>query len=354
MLPLKLSQTDLNTVKVNKKSHTCPSIRTRLLVLWMVHHNFSHSHTALVADCHPNSVTNIIRMYTEDGLGRVMRVPTSTMSHPLSDRFDEIRQKAKQAAIHTLKQGQAWLAEKFDYHACQESVRKLFHRLGLRPLKVNPFPGNYKKLQAWLANQTKWIGHLEELHTKARKGSIDMAFCDAAHFVYGKFCSYQWSDEPLYKPTGSGRQRLNVYGAYDPVTGQVLTNYGEGTIDADYIVAFLEWLRQTHYPDQQRNLHLMMDNARYQHCRYVKEQADRLNIVLEFQPSYSPNLNLIERVWKYIKGLVGRCYYQTKEEFFTAVTDILEATDEPVHQDKFATLLTMKFQTYEESQILGG
>lgn len=353
MLPLNLSQTDIETVKKEKNLHTCPSVRTRLLVLWMLYLGFRHSHVALAADCHVNSVTNIAKMYNDGGLQRILRVPSSTMRHALSDQFEQVRAKLKTATLHTLQQARHWLADNFDYHGSKESTRKLLHRLGFRPLKVNPFPGNRKKLDEWLDSQDRWIEHLEELHDKAHKGRIDIAFCDAAHFVYGKFCSFMWTDEPKYKATGSGRQRLNVYGAYDPVTGRVLTNYGEGTIDADYIVGFMKWLRKHHYPCSRKKLHLMMDNARYQHCRFVKEEAGKLNIELEFQPSYSPNLNLIERVWKYIKGLVGRSYYSTKEEFFGAVTAILEATDETVHQENFTTLLTMKFQTYRKSQILG-
>ena len=201
-------------------------------------------------------------------------------------------------------------------------MRKLLHRLGFRHLKVNPFPGNHKKLAEWLAQQKDWIRHLHTLHKKAKKRKIDIAFCDAAHFVYGKFCTCQWTDEPVYKSTGSGRHRLNVYGAYDPVSKRVLTNYGEGRIDAEYIVGFLKWLREHHYSNKKRKLHLMMDNARYQHCQYVKEEADKLNIKLEFQPSYSPNLNLIERFWKYVKSWVSKIYYDSKETFFQTIIDV--------------------------------
>lgn len=353
MLPLSLSQTDIEIIKVNKNSHTCPSVRTRLLVLWMIHNGFTRTDTALAAGCHINSPTNIVQAYNDGGLEQIMRVPSGTIRHVLIDQLDEVRQQFKESCIHTLKEGRQWLADRFDYEASTESVRKLFHRLDFRRLKVNPFPGNPKKLEEWLAKQEDWIEHLERLHEQALAGKIDMAFCDAAHFVYGKFCSYIWTDEPKFKSTGSGRHRLNVYGAYDPISGQVLTNYGEGNIGAEYIVNYLNWLRENHYTDRTRKLHLMMDNARYQHCQYVKQEAEKLNIKLEFQPSYSPNLNLIERVWKYIKGLVGKCHYQTKEEFFLAVTDILNATGETEHQQKFTTLLTFKFQTYGKSQILG-
>ena len=75
---------------------------------------------------------------------------------------------------------------------------------------------------------------------------------------------------------------------------------------------------------------------------------------MEFQPAYSPNLNLIERAWKYFKKLVGRVYYATKEEFVAAIVMLLENTDEASHQEFFKTLLTMNFQTYKKSEVLGG
>ena len=353
MLPINISQADIATIKVEKKIHTCVDVRKRCQILWMLHHNFSHGDTACAVDCHSNTVTNVVKMYNKGGIDSILRVPGSAAKHPLKDKLEQVAERLRTSAVHTLEEAQQWLSKHYDYQVSTESVRKLLKRLGFRRLKANPFPGNARKLDEWLEEQDKWVEHLYALHAKAKEGEIDMAFCDAMHAVYGKFCTYYWTDQAVYKPTGSGRHRLNVYGAYDPISGRVLTNYGEGKVDADYVVDFLKWLRKHHYPKVKRPLHLMMDNARYQHCAYVREEARKLNIVLEFQPAYSPNLNLIERVWKYIKSLVGRCYYETKMEFFKAITDILETTDNPIHQDNFKTLLTMKFQTYSKSQIHG-
>lgn len=352
MLPINISTADIETIKVQKKMHTCSSVRTRCLILWMRYCGFPPCQTARAADCHVNTVTNVVSMYNQSGIGRILRVPSGTKRHALADRIEQVREQLQGVQIQTLQQARALLADQFGYRVSLESVRRVLKRLGWRRLKVNPFPGNAKKLRDWLVQQKAWIAHLKELHRQAKVGRLDMAFCDAAHFVYGKFGAYRWTDQVSYQPTGSGRHRLNVYGAYDPISKRILTNYGEGRVDANYVVHFLHWLRQHHYPDRSRALHLMMDNARYQHCQYVKQEAQKLNIRLEFQPSYSPNLNLIERFWKYAKKIIGKNYYQTKEAFFQAIVKLLETTDEPVHQTKFETLLTMKFQTYEKSQIL--
>ena len=355
MLPFELSQTDIDTIKIERNSHICSRVRTRLWTLWFLHKGFNRQVAADLAGCTPNSVTNILRTFNLGGLQAIMApMQTKKGRHSLHKKFKKVRRSLIKAGIHTIKQAQAHLDEKFGYKANWESVRELLHRLGLSRRKINPFPGNPKKFKEWRKAQKKWIKHLQTLHKQALAKDIDFVFADAAHFVHGKFGAYLWSDGPRYKSTGSGRYRLNVYGAYDPISNQLLSQYGEGTVDAEYVVDFLKWLRENHYPDLNRPLHFVLDNARYQHCAYVRQEAAKLGIVLEFQPSYSPNLNLIERAWKYFKKLVGRCYYSTKEEFFAAIISILDKTDETQHQECFTTLLTMNFQTYKKSQILGG
>lgn len=354
MLPFELSQTDLDTVKIERKNHSCQRVRTRLWILWLLYKGYSRSDTADLVSCASNTVTSTVAHYNESGLDAIIApMKTKKKRHFLSKQFKKVRRFLLKAGIHTVRQAQAQLAEKFDYHASWESVRRLLHRLGLSCRKINPFPGNPKKFKEWKQAQKKWVKHLKSLYKRAAQREIDFVFADAAHFVHGKFGAYLWSDGPRYKSTGSGRYRLNVYGAYDPISCQLVSQYGEGTVDAEYVVGFLTWLREEHYPDRSRPLHFVLDNARYQHCQYVRQAAEELGIVLEFQPSYSPNLNLIERAWKYFKQLVGRCYYSTKEEFFAAIVEILEKTDDDEHQESFKSLLTMKFQTYSKSQILG-
>ena len=92
-----------------------------------------------------------------------------------------------------------------------------------------------------------------------------------------------------------------------------------------------------------------MDNARYQRCHLVQNLAKELNIELLFLPSYSPNLNLIERLWKFVKKTaLNSRRHANFADFQTAINDRL-ATD---HQRALATLLTHNFQTFENVSIL--
>jgi len=94
----------------------------------------------------------------------------------------------------------------------------------------------------------------------------------------------------LFIKAAAGRNRINVLGAVNAITKEVVTLSNTTYINAETIIAFLKQLKK-HYGELP--LKIVLDNARYQHCKLVEEAAKELNITLLFLPSYSPNLNII-------------------------------------------------------------
>ena len=76
--------------------------------------------------------------------------------------------------------------------------------------------------------------------------------------------------------------------------------------------------------------------------------ALKLDINLVFLPSYSPNLNIIERLWKFIrkKVLYGK-YYEDFESFKNGIASCLNLINQGQYQKELKTLLNLKFQTFE-------
>lgn len=122
---------------------------------------------------------------------------------------------------------------------------------------------------------------------------------DASHFVYGAFLGYLWCAVRRFVPTGSGRQRLNVLGAVAYGTCRMVTVINRGTIGAEQVCQLLRAIKRR----CRKPVTIVLDNASYQRTRKVRELAETLDIELLFLPPYSPNLNLIERVWKLVKQL---------------------------------------------------
>lgn len=354
MLPFQLTEDEFETVKVERKQHSKAKIRTRFDVLYFLHLAYGRGQTARLAGCSVNSVTNYIKLFNQGGLEAIRAWGYTFERHELCGQFKKVRKRLKKACVRSVAHARQILVKKFGYRRSSEAVRQLLHRLGFRRLKVGTFPGKPKNLEVWLDAQRHFRRHLKKLRKRAKNGEIDLGFSDAAHFVYGKFDAYQWSLQTQYAPSGHGRYRINVYGTYNPITQTVCSMYNEGYVDADFMFDYLTWLRKVPYPNRDCPLHLVMDNARYQHCSYIKQTAEKLNIVLEFLPAYSPNLNLIERLWKYLKGELAHHYCATKKEFEERVVALLKELPSKKHRKKLKKLLTFKFQQYKKSQILSG
>lgn len=354
MLSFSLSSADAVFVNVGRKNEKSPLIRSRLEVLYALHCGYSRTEAAQIGGCHINSVTNYIKMYHTGGLDLVRTLNYVGMSHPLKGQFDEVEQAIESGNCSTVSDVQHILKQSFSYDRSIETVRQLLYRLGFKRRKNGMFPGKIKHFDKWLAKQSAFIEKLEDLIQRAENKEITLGFADAAHFVYGKFSSYRWGRKATFTPSGHGRYRINVYGLYNVITNQVYSMYNEGYINADFMIEYFDWLRQKHFTDKKKPLHLVIDNARYQHCKYVTDYAENLNIILEFLPGYSPNLNVIERLWKYLKKEMGKKFCDSKEAFEKELVHLLESLEKDKQQQDLWTLLNPKFQTYENSQILSG
>jgi transposase len=190
---------------------------------------------------------------------------------------------------------------------------------------------------------------LEPVLNEARAGKGHVFFVDAAHFVMGAFLCCVWCWVRLLIRGASGRQRYSVLGAWNAATHELVSITTDATVSAETMCALL---RKIAALGLQAPITLVLDNARYQHCALVMNLAQSLNIHLEFLPSYSPNLNLIERLWKFVKkqALYGR-HYNTFLDFRTAIDDCL-AKIPTEHREKLQTLMTHNFQTFDAASFL--
>ena len=96
----------------------------------------------------------------------------------------------------------------------------------------------------------------------------------------------------------------------------------------------------------------MLDNARYQRNAVVQALAAQLGITLLFLPSYSPNLNLIERLWKFTKcrALYGR-YHPTFRDFQAAIQEVLDGLS-TTYSQQLASLMTLNFRVRSQKGVI--
>ena len=186
---------------------------------------------------------------------------------------------------------------------------------------------------------------------EARDGKRKVCFVDAAHFVHKPLLGYVWYFERLFIKAPSGRQRFNVLGALDAITRETVVVTNDSHINADSLAELLKLLAARH-PEPGLPVSLILNNARYQKCEAVTEMAEIPDIELVYLPTYSPNLNLIERLWKLVKKkCLNSKYYESFAEFKGAILECLGKLGSD-YKEELASLLSLKFQTFSKSQIL--
>ena len=207
-----------------------------------------------------------------------------------------------------------------------------------------------KTLEEHVRTQAEFLEqNLEPALAEARQGKAHLFFVDTAHFVMASYLGCVWCLIRLMIRAASGRKRYSVLGAWNAVTNALLTITTDATVNAETMCALL---RQIAALGLTGPIRLVLDNARYQHCALVKNLAKSLNIDLLFLPSYSPNLNLIERLWKFTKKkvLYGR-HYATFEAFRGAIDSCLSKI-ETEHRKELKSLMTHNFQTFQDISLL--
>jgi len=180
-------------------------------------------------------------------------------------------------------------------------------------------------------------------------GQGHVFFGDAAHFVFGTFLCCLWSLTRIFVRAASGRQRFNVLGAWNAETHELIAVTNTTVVNTE---TMCELLRKIAALGLIGPITLVLDNARYQRNAAVQALAEQVGITLLFLPSYSPNLNLIERLWKFIKrrALYGR-YHPTFAEFQAAIQEIIDGLA-TTHAESLNTLMTLNFQRFEDVSLM--
>jgi transposase len=250
--------------------------------------------------------------------------------------------------LHTMQTAQAtisYIKKKYKVNYSTTGVTKLLHRLRFSYKKPKVIPGK--------TDPEKQDQFIEEYHATLKSlGKNDsIHFLDASHPTHNTTASYGWikkgRDGDKYIKTNTGRERLNLHGALNFKTKTAIV-LSEKTINAESVIKLLNKLIKK-YPHGK--IHLILDNATYYHSNLVKEwKRHHARVKLHFLPSYSPNLNLIERLWHfYHKRVTSSRYFPTFQEFKHKSLYFFRHLDR--YKKELNSLITDNFQTYPAATV---
>lgn len=180
---------------------------------------------------------------------------------------------------------------------------------------------------------------------KESDGDFVVLNFDPMHQTHNNENGYMWQIRgkkgTKQMKSNTGRRRLNILGAINMGDLNIFPFITEENCHKETIKVFLDEVKKT-YP-KAKEIKIFLDNARYQRNYEVQEYAKSLNITLDFMPPYSPNLCLIERLWKFFKKkVVINKYHETFEEFESFVENFFRDWDS--WKPELESLLSLKFE----------
>lgn len=338
-------------VKEERESHPHPRVRQRMLVLWTLHCGLTREQAAQVAGVSCATVERIVAAFRDGGLQAVRRWNVKGPTSELAAYRELIKESFAKEPVRTIAEAADRIEQLTGLRRCPTQVRKFLKSLGLKWQRMRAVPLPPKKsLAEHVADQAAFLqDELSPALEAAKAGRGHVFFVDAAHFVFGTFLCCLWSLVRMSVRAASGRQRFNVLGAWNAVTRQLTYVTNTTVVNTE---TMCELLRKIASQALTGPIILVLDNARYQRNAVVQALARELGITLLFLPSYSPNLNLIERLWKFIKRqtLYGR-YHANFANFQAAIQGTIDELSGQ-HEPKLASLMTLNFQEFEDVALL--
>lgn len=343
MIKVEISRSDHETLIDLHQNHIHHVIRQRAHVILLRSEQLSNRQISHITGLSESTIIDYVHQYLLNDFQWIKALNFRKPSSQL-EPFDEvIKEHFSKNPVSTIAQACKEIEDLTGVILKKTQMRTYLKKLDIKWRKVGSIPAKID-----IEAQQKF--HDEELQPRleeAKVGKRSVYFVDAAHFVMGAFLGFLWCVTRIFVRTPSGRQRFNVLGAIDAVTKKLEMVTNDSYITSIQVCELLRKLAQ----NATLPITLVLDNARYQRCRIVIELAQQLGIELLFLPPYSPNLNLIERLWKLTKKECLNSKYYTNFSLFCGAISTFLSTMEKTHKKQLDSLLTLQFQLFTEEEI---
>jgi transposase len=283
-----------------------------------------------------DAIRRYFQQYKEGGLRGLLAMNYSGRSAFISDEeLSRLEAHLQEQTYRTVAEIIAYVKQEFDVDYSDVGMRMILSRLDFVYKKPQKIPYRVDEKQ-----QQNFIRRYHALK-KRLKPEDGLYFADVTHPEHTAIAACGWMKRGETKVIKSNPRpyRLNIQGAINISDLNMVVGF-EKKIGTESTLDLLETLRQR---QPQGHIYLIVDNAAYYHSLDVKAYAKILRITLVYLPPYSPNLNLIERVWKFFRQQVlYNRYYEEFADMIDACKQFFKTIGQ--HHDELQTLLTENFQ----------
>jgi len=323
----------------------CKTLAKRLLSLVLIAAGASNSRVTELTGLCDRSVRALKKAAASRDAQSLLQVGKGGRKGKLEDLEDAIVEEIESGDYRSRQQIVDMVYEKFGIKTSISAVSRLVKKNGVKRLKCGSLPAKADPEKQRVFYDTL----LHPLMKQAQNGKIALLFIDASHFVMGcDFLGYIYGKARRFIKTFSGRMRYNVLGALNFATKKVTTVVNDTYITSKEVCALLA---KAAFEYAGKPIYMVLDNARYQKCKLVQDCASLYKINLVYIPPYSPNLNLIERLWKFVKSQLRTKYYENFDIFQEKIDSIINSTG-TTNKNVVDKLINEKVQLFDELTVI--
>jgi transposase len=348
VIKIEFTPEEIDALEHERYHHPDPKVQKKMEALYLKSQGVEHQEICRLCRISKMTLTTYLKQYQNGGLERLKEFGYAGPSSALDEHATPLEAYFKEHPPRTTAEAQQIIREQTGIERSPTQVQAFMKRLGMKCRKVGYVPGRAANPDKQAEQEAFQTQQVEPRLEEAQAGKRAVLYMDAAHFVHGAYLGLVWCFTRLFIASPSGRQRFNVLGAVDAVTKQIFAVTNETYINAESVCLLLTQIAAAYVG---MPITLVLDNARYQKCEVVLRQAAALGIELLYLPSYSPHLNLIERLWRFVRQeCLYSKYYPKFDGFKQAIADCIQ-TAHTKHRDELETLLAWNFQSFEKVQI---
>jgi transposase len=345
-LQFNISQAEIEKLSYERYAYPDPMVQKRIFAVYLkATLGWNNSVIGHIVGMHYNAVGKWIKAYKTHGFEALLSNNYGSKKSELENHADSILKSFQLQPPMTAAEAAERIRETTGINRSAQQVRAFMKRHELKFIKCGHIPAKADNGQ-----QHQWVEkELKPVIEAAQKEQVHLFFCDAAHFVLQPYLCSLWCAFRVFIKASAGRNRINVLGAVNAITKEVITITNNTYITSGTLIDFLKLLKEK-FAD--KPIAIVLDNARYQHCFVVTTFAKSLGIHLLFLPPYSPNLNIIERLWKFTKKeILYAKYYDKPRLFHEAIQNLFKGINQNCTL-KLSSLLTLKFQFFDDKNSL--
>jgi len=324
-LQLKGSLKEDNFVLLYKK---CKDIRLRERYQAMyLSFSFDWKIVAMILKRDYDTVLEWAKAYNEHGLkGLEMDKPTGRPSSLTDEQQDEVKNTVQMSprklglkfSNWNCKNLGWWILKKFHVRLRREAVRILLHKLGF--VLIRP---TYKYVLADRHERKRFLRRIRRKFKHLTKRDL-LFFLDESTFKQHPLLQAKWvlKGSKEYVDTLGNHAKVNVFGAFCHMLGKTF-HMKSKKLNSDVFMKFVEHLMKC---NPNKRLVLVLDNAPWHTSKKVKAFLESLKGTVDvlWLPAYSPDMNPIEHLWRFMKSLFSNHFFPTLEEMKNALTNFFK------------------------------